>query len=377
VNSKHKVVFITIVPSPYQRDLFEALAARNDVDLSVYYLEASSPDSPWPEKPLRPFERIMPGFWVSLGGVRGHLNWRLPSFSQGDITVLSSFTSLTGQWLMRRSLRGRRWLFWGERLRQNSGLRAFMQRKLIVPISNASGIVGIGRAAEEDYHGRFPHLPHFNIPYHCDLSALFSIRPRCAPSGPITFFFCGQMIWRKGIDLLLLAFNQLIMDGFDARLLLVGREAELPNYLEMVSPVSRAQIHYEGFKAPEHLPKYFEKSDVLVLPSRHEGWGVVVNQALAAGLAIITSDAVGAGLDFVDNGVNGMRIEAGDVQALYSAMKVFISNPTLAAQWGHRSREKARKLTPAAGSEKWVQVFDSLHEHRKQTRVPVRHRMMV
>ena len=36
---KHKVVFVTIVPSPYQRDLFGALAAREDIDLSVYYLE--------------------------------------------------------------------------------------------------------------------------------------------------------------------------------------------------------------------------------------------------------------------------------------------------------------------------------------------------
>ena len=100
-----------------------------------------------------------------------------------------------------------------------------------------------------------------------------------------------------------------------------------------------------------------------MLPSRHDGWGVVVNQALAAGLPIITSDAVGAGLDFVDNGVNGMRIPAGDVEALYGAMHVFMLNPNLAAQWGRKSRERARELTPGAGSERWVQVFDSLREH--------------
>jgi hypothetical protein len=37
---KHKVAFVTIVPSPYQRDLFGALAARDEIDLSVYYLES-------------------------------------------------------------------------------------------------------------------------------------------------------------------------------------------------------------------------------------------------------------------------------------------------------------------------------------------------
>ena len=59
---KYKVAFVTIVPSPYQRDLFGALAAREEIDLSVYYLEAAVPDSPWPEKELRPFEKILPGF---------------------------------------------------------------------------------------------------------------------------------------------------------------------------------------------------------------------------------------------------------------------------------------------------------------------------
>src|SRR5262249_26428225 len=106
----HKALFITIVPTPYQRDLFGALAVRDDVELSVNYMENAAPDSPWPEKPLRPFERIMPGFWVPLSGARGHVNWGLPDLSEAQIVVLSTFTSLTGQWLMRGGLRRKRWV---------------------------------------------------------------------------------------------------------------------------------------------------------------------------------------------------------------------------------------------------------------------------
>src|SRR5712692_2831951 len=145
---RHKALFVTIVPSPYQRDLFGALAAREDVDLRVYYMEGRSPDSPWPEKPLRPFERIMPGFWVPVGGARGHVNWGLPDLSGPHIVVLSTFSSLTGQWLMRGRLRRMRWLFWGERLHRNSGMKQLIQSALTAPISGASGIVGIGRAAQ-------------------------------------------------------------------------------------------------------------------------------------------------------------------------------------------------------------------------------------
>jgi glycosyltransferase involved in cell wall biosynthesis len=363
MNHPRKVLFITVVPSPYQRDFFGALDAREDVELSVCYMEAESPDSPWPEKPLRNFERIMPGFWLPFGGARGHVNWDLPDVDDPHIVVLSSFTSVTGQWLMRGPLRRKQWLFWGERLHQNSGIKGGIQRSLAAPISQASAIVGIGRAAEEDYRLRFPGIPHFCIPYHCDLSAFFAVRRSPETSAPVTFFFCGQMIERKGVDLLLLAFDRLIIQGIDAQLLLVGREADLPRFLARISPIARPRIRYEGFQPPEKLPEYFGKSDVFVLPSRHDGWGVVVNQALAAGLPIITSNAVGAGLDLVENGVNGMRVPANDMNALYRSMEMLASNPELVRRWGEKSREKARDLTPEIGAEKWVRVFDDCSAH--------------
>jgi glycosyltransferase involved in cell wall biosynthesis len=242
-------------------------------------------------------------------------------------------------------------------------MKQLIQRNLVAPISHASGIVGVGRAAEDDYRRRFPNLSHFCIPYHCDLSAFFELDRRPDSGAPLTFFFCGQMIRRKGVDLLLLAFDRLIARGLDARLLLVGREAELQRFLAMVSPITRSKVRYEGFHAPEGLPEFFGWSDVFVLPSRHDGWGVVINQALAAGLPIITSNAVGAGLDLVENGINGMCVAAGDVDALYGVMETLILNPAIARQWGKSSRERARDLTPEAGAEKWAQVFDSLAAH--------------
>ncbi len=359
---KHKVAFVTIVPSPYQRDLFGALAARDEVEMSVYYLEQAAPDSPWPDKELRAFERILPGFWFNVGSMRAHMNWPIPDLSDADVVVLSSFTSVTGQLLMRR-LRHQRWLFWGERMRPHSGTKGLVQTRLASPIGKASGIVAIGGAAERDYRSRFPQLRHFCIPYHCDLAPFLATR-RDGDARPLTFLFCGQMIARKGIDILLQAFDRLIKGGADARLLLVGREAELPTFMNLVSPATRARIDYEGFQAPEALPSYFARSDVFVLPSRHDGWGVVVNQALATGLPIITSDAVGAGMDYVENGVNGVAVKAGDVDELYAALWTFAQNPELARIWGERSRELSRALTPEAGAQKWVEVFDAMAARR-------------
>jgi glycosyltransferase involved in cell wall biosynthesis len=365
MTSRYRVTFITIVPSPYQRDLFAAMAARDDMELRVHYMEAASPDSPWPEAPLRPFERVMPGFWVPFRGARFHFNWSLPELEGADVVVLSTFTSWTGQWLMRYGLRGKRWLFWGERLRKSPHrFREGIQRRLIAPFASAAAIVGVGRAAEADYATRFPNTCHFCVPYHCDLAA-FLASPRDRESGrPVTFLFCGQMIRRKGVDLLLIAFDRLVAKGLDVTLRLVGREAKLSEFLTAVSPPARARVRYEGFQPPERLPEYFSTSDIFVLPSRHDGWGVVVNQALGAGLPVITSDAVGAGLDLVEDGINGLRFAAGDLDGLQQSMEKVATSRDEARRWGDASRRKALTLTPEAGAEKWAQVFNSIASTR-------------
>jgi glycosyltransferase involved in cell wall biosynthesis len=359
----HKIMFVTILPAPYQRDLFAALAARADVDLTVCYLDTGSPHNPWPRVRLRPYERLLPGFSVPLGRVAMYVNWRLPVLSPSHAVVLSTFiSSLTGQWMMRSWARRQRWVYWGECFQRRSGLAGHLQRALAAPLARASGLVGIGSDATEEFGRWFPSIPRFCIPYHCDLSGFFRIRRDPTSTNSLTFLFCGQMIYRKGIDVLLSAFDRLVRRGLDARLLLIGREAELPAYLETISPAARARILYEGFQAPEALPGFFGHGDVFVLPSRYDGWGVVINQALAAGLPIIASNAVGAARDLVATGVNGVLIPPGDVDRLERAMESLISDRDFLMPWGLNSRRKARALTPERGAEKWVQVFKLIRE---------------
>jgi glycosyltransferase involved in cell wall biosynthesis len=347
-----KAAFVSVVPSPYQRDLFHALAQRPEVDLSVFYLEAASPDSPWPQKALETYEKILPGFWFPIGSARCHVNWP-PHLRQFDVVVMNTLMSLTGQWIMRRVFRGRRWLFWGERLGRGKKLH----EKLAAPLHEAAGIAAIGSFAAEDYRARFPEPRHFCIPYFCNLEPFFAAPRRRRDDGHVVFLFCGQMIARKGVDTLLAAFQRL---GTSARLLLVGAEAELPQFLAPLPADIRARIVYAGFQAPEELPRFFAQADVFVLPSRYDGWGVVVNQALGAGLPIICSDMVGAGRDLVEEEVNGLRFPAGDSAALAEKMQRFVVQPALCDTWGQVSRRRARHWTPDVGAAKWVETLQTI-----------------
>lgn len=222
----------------------------------------------------------------------------------------------------------------------------------------AAGIAAIGTLAQRDYAARFPEPESFNIPYHCELAPF--ARPPRAPAQEVCFLFCGQMIARKGVDLLLQAFTLLEPR---ARLLLVGREAELPQWLAGLPGDVRARIEYAGFQAPEVLPRFFAHADVFVLPSRYDGWGVVVNQALGAGLPILCSDAVGAAADLVEPEVNGLVLPAGDAAALARAMHRLVEEPATRAAWSAASAARAERWTPLAGASKWVAAFERvLHE---------------
>ena len=348
-----RVAFVSVAPSPYQRDLFHALAQRSEVELGVFYLEAGVPEAAWPQRQPEAYEKILRGFWFRAGSGRCHVNWPLPRLRPFDLVVMNTLMSVTAQLLIRTSLRRKPWIFWGERLGQRGGLHA----RCAATLHRAAGIAAIGSFAEEDYRARFPEPRCFCIPYHCNL-APFTAEPRPArDDGKTVFLFCGQMIARKGIDLLLSAFQRL---GTGARLLLVGTEAELPQLLAPLPAAVRERIEYAGFQAPENLPRFFARADVFVLPSRYDGWGVVVNQALGAGLPIICSDMVGAARDLVEQEVNGLIFPVEDATALAGRMRRFLDQPALAARWGEVSRSRAHLWTPEAGAAKWIEAFQTV-----------------
>lgn len=355
-----KVVFYSIVPSPYQRDLFYELSCLPEVDLKVYYLENSHPDNPWPEKPLQPYEQVLPGGYLAWGSSRFHWNWHLPDLENVDVVVFNGYQNSIAQLILHTQAKAVPCLFWGEKMVASAtGIKGQLQQVLAKGLEQCQAIVAIGSKAEQDYRQRFPGKPIFNIPYHCDLSS-FSRNVPDRPRTPATILFCGQMIERKGVDLLLQVFEQVIQSGLQARLLLVGREAELPQMLEKLTPAVKQQIDFAGFQAPDDLPHFFQRADIFVLPSRYDGWGVVVNQALGAGLPIICSDAVGAAHDLIEPGVNGCIIPGGDADALRDALIQYLKDPDTVRAASQASLMQANQWTPAQGAQRWIEVLQSI-----------------
>ena len=126
------------------------------------------------------------------------------------------------------------------------------------------------------------------------------------PEESLVVLFCGRLSREKNLPHLIDAYHQLDVER--KSLVLVG-DGELKQSLQdYVDRLGVDSVYFCGFKNRDEIAKYYVISDLLVLPSVRETWGIVVNEAMCFGLPVIVSSQVGAGMDLVSNGQNGYRV---------------------------------------------------------------------
>lgn len=101
----------------------------------------------------------------------------------------------------------------------------------------------------------------------------------------------------------------------------------LRDSLEAQGKESNVPLVFLGFRNQTELPEAYAMSDVLVLPSESETWGLVVNEALACGTPVVVSDAVGCAPDLVVEGKTGAAYPVGDTLALADAIQRVLAKP--------------------------------------------------
>jgi glycosyltransferase involved in cell wall biosynthesis len=106
----------------------------------------------------------------------------------------------------------------------------------------------------------------------------------------------------------------------------------------------------------DRIVERFAIADVFVLLSRHEPWGVVVNEAAACGLPLVLSDRVGAAFDLLDDGRNGALVPADDPPAAAGAIGPLVSDAERRRHAGRASRELMRTWGYEPSIENLIQV---------------------
>lgn len=158
---------------------------------------------------------------------------------------------------------------------------------------------------------------------------------RTAPGSPIRILSYGRYVKKKGFDLLLHAFRQLLDSGVDAELTIGGSGEELAVLESLVEELKLRDVVKLGTWISD-VAAALDKADLFVLPSLDEPFGIVMLEAMARGVPIISTRTKGPGEVLDEN--TAQLVEIGSAEAIADAMKEFASSP------GQSHRRAAKAL---------------------------------
>ncbi len=180
------------------------------------------------------------------------------------------------------------------------------------------------------YNGVDPQeFDHHSIPTR---RAEWGIRPTDRVVG-----FIGQLDERKGLHALLDAFERTAQRHQFVHLVLVGKG---PLH-DWIASKRLDRVHLVGFDS--NIPAVIKSIDCLVLPSRWEGFGIVLIEAMAGGKPCITT-RTSSMPEIVSDGQTGIVVPVDDVDALDHAMTFMVENPQKALQYGNAGKERVEQM---------------------------------
>ena len=163
--------------------------------------------------------------------------------------------------------------------------------------------------------------------------------PQGEPDGPLRILFIGQAVERKGLPVLLRAFEAL-REQVPATLTLVGASADEVAHMML----DDRGVHALGKVSETRKLAELAQAEVLCAPSLHgESFGMVLTEALAAGAPVVASDIPGY-RDVVRDGVDGLLTPPGDALTLAEALRSLALDPTARARMAAAARLRAERF---------------------------------
>ncbi len=307
-----RIAVLTHFPSPYQVELFNEIERQRPGHLRVYYLFRKVSSRHWAGVPIAHDHAYLDD--TPVDAIRN-------AIERAAFVVFNYYNDARAAQLIRiRDAGGQPWCFWGERPGYRYPWLARVARigRLAALRSGNHPIWGIGRWAVDAYRAEFGSgRTYVNLPYYSNLARFQVSRPAFTSDG-VTFLYSGSLSHRKGVDLLARAFLRVAARHHKVRLKLMGAGQMEPRLRRELASCDR--VDWVGFKDWDELPEVYASAQFLCVPSRHDGWGLVVPEGLASGLPTIATNRTGAALDLIETRRNGWLVQADDEDALYRAM---------------------------------------------------------
>lgn len=169
--------------------------------------------------------------------------------------------------------------------------------------------------------------------------------------------YCAKLqSWKRPGDLLEAFSRANVLDSF----LIFAGDGPLRASLEQRSRDLRVadRVRFFGFVNQTRLPGLYVASDLLVLPSDYEPFGLVVNEAMLCGRPVVVSDRIGARYDLVREGETGSVFPCGDVEALANTLRSLLSDRSQLDRMGAAAKERMQTWTPELNIATFVRAVE-------------------
>ncbi len=166
----------------------------------------------------------------------------------------------------------------------------------------------------------------------------------------------GRLTYQKGFDILIRAVALLSLDYPDVTLTIWGSGPEAESL--------RAMAHRLGIAERFHLPGFADEpakvlldASVFAFPSRYEGFGLALAEAMALGLPVVAADCQSGPGEFIENGINGLLVPTEDPTALASALGRIIDDPSLARSLSRHAVRVRERFAAERIAQLWVDLL--------------------
>jgi glycosyltransferase involved in cell wall biosynthesis len=201
-----------------------------------------------------------------------------------------------------------------------------------------TGFQCITLRAENSYFGSaslfdgrlMSHFTIYNaIPSHIKLAQ--QSRARIADDGIITIGVVSRLEKIKGMDLVIPAFAKVCDESLNLRLLVVGDGTERNHMERQVTEYGISnRVNFVGVKPQNELMDYYDRIDILLMPSRSEGFGLTAIEGMARGCVPVVANT--GGLPEVVTPKSGLIHNYEDIDDMASKIQLLISNRTMLAK---------------------------------------------
>ncbi len=340
---KPKVLYITNLPAPYKISYFEHLAEYVDLTVVFERSTAKNRNKRWTQK--YEFKKYKQIYLKGIDfGNEMNLDFSIKKIlleHKNDLVLVNGYSSPTEMIAIR--VMQRHHISYGIVCDGilNRPEKTLVKKLKTFLIKNASFWMSSGKETDLALmqHGanlkkiyRYPFSSISerdinNVPYD-----RMDYKRRIGCCSQYMVLYVGQMIPRKGIDILLESAKTIELD---ISLYMVGG----------VLNTEEVRVKNIEFLTKDELKEYYMAADVLVLPSREDIWGLVVNEAMGYGTPVVATDQCGAAMEMIENGKNGMIVPAEDENALTKAICLILNNADAQEAYMRETVNTAKKFT--------------------------------